>query len=116
MPGKTLKFGAGDEENSRIYRVRNEVSQRVKEDGNIVRTTKRRKANWIGHILHRKCLLKHVIEGYTDGRSDGNTRKKTSAVTIRSKVEERILETERGSTRSNCLKNWLWKIRGLDTK
>jgi tRNA pseudouridine-54 N-methylase len=22
-----------------------------------------RKANWIGHILRRNCLLKHVIEG-----------------------------------------------------
>jgi hypothetical protein len=22
----------------------------------------RKKANWIGHILHRNCLLKHVIE------------------------------------------------------
>ena len=25
--------------------------------------TIRRKANWIGHILCRNCLLKHVIEG-----------------------------------------------------
>jgi hypothetical protein len=24
---------------------------------------KRRKANWIDHILRRNCLLKHVIEG-----------------------------------------------------
>jgi hypothetical protein len=24
---------------------------------------KRRKANWIGYILRRNCLLKHVIEG-----------------------------------------------------
>jgi hypothetical protein len=23
---------------------------------------KRRKANWIGHILRRNCLLNHVIE------------------------------------------------------
>jgi hypothetical protein len=28
----------------------------------------RRKANWIGHILRRNCLLKHVTEGMTDGR------------------------------------------------
>jgi hypothetical protein len=44
--------------------VRNEeVSHRVKEGRNIVHTIKRRKANWIGHILRRNCLLKHVIEG-----------------------------------------------------
>jgi hypothetical protein len=24
---------------------------------------KRRKANWIGHILRRNCLTKHLIEG-----------------------------------------------------
>jgi hypothetical protein len=26
-------------------------------------TRKTSKVNWIGHILSRKCLLKHVIEG-----------------------------------------------------
>ena len=29
---------------------------------------KRRKANIIGHILHRNCLLKHISEGKRDGR------------------------------------------------
>jgi hypothetical protein len=44
--------------------VRNEeVLHRVKEERNIVHTIKRRKANLIGHILRRNCLLKHVIEG-----------------------------------------------------
>ena len=47
-------------------RVRNEeVLQRVKEERNITSTTKRRKANRIGHILRRNCLLKHAIEGKT---------------------------------------------------
>jgi hypothetical protein len=50
-------------------RVRNEeVLQRVKEDRNILHTVKRRKANWIGHILRRNCLLKHVIEGKLERR------------------------------------------------
>jgi hypothetical protein len=50
-------------------RVRNEeVLHRVKEERNIVHTIKRRKAKWIGHILRRNCLLKHVIEGNTDGQ------------------------------------------------
>jgi hypothetical protein len=40
----------------------------VKEERNIVHTVKRRKANWIGHILRRNCLLKHVIEGKLEGR------------------------------------------------
>jgi hypothetical protein len=45
-----------------------EVLHRVKEDRNILHTIKRRKANWIGHILCRNCLLKHVIEGKLEGR------------------------------------------------
>jgi hypothetical protein len=36
------------------YHVRNEVLQTVKEERNILQTIKRRNANWIGHILHRK--------------------------------------------------------------
>jgi hypothetical protein len=44
-------------------RVRNEeVLHRVKEERNIVHTIERRKANWIGHILRRNCLLNHAIE------------------------------------------------------
>jgi hypothetical protein len=45
-----------------------EVLQRVKEERHILQTIKRRKANWIGYILHRNCLLKHVIEVKTDKR------------------------------------------------
>jgi hypothetical protein len=33
------------------------------------------KANWIGHILHRKCLLKEVIEGKIKGRIEVTTRR-----------------------------------------
>jgi hypothetical protein len=52
-------------------RVRNEeVLHRVKEERNILHTIKRRKANWIGHILRRNCLLKHVIEGKLEGRRE----------------------------------------------
>jgi len=40
-----------------------EVLHRAKEVGNIIRTVNRRKADWIGHIWRRNCLLKQVIEG-----------------------------------------------------
>jgi hypothetical protein len=50
-------------------RVRNkEVLHRVKKEMNIVHTIKRRNTNWIGQILRRNCLLKHVIEGKIEGR------------------------------------------------
>jgi hypothetical protein len=52
-------------------RVRNEeILHRVKEEWNILHTIKRRKANWIGHILRRNCLLKYVIEGKLEGRAE----------------------------------------------
>jgi hypothetical protein len=41
---------------------------RVKEERIILPTLNRKNANWIGHILHRNCLLKHVIQGQIDGR------------------------------------------------
>jgi len=49
-------------------RVKNEALQRVKEERNILHTIKRRKANWIGHILRRNCLLKHTFEGKVECR------------------------------------------------
>ena len=33
----------------------------------VVHTIKRKKANWICHILRGNCLLKHVIEGKIEG-------------------------------------------------
>jgi hypothetical protein len=43
------------------------VLHRVKEERNILHTIRRRKANWIGHILRRNCLLSHIIEGNVIG-------------------------------------------------
>jgi hypothetical protein len=39
----------------------NEVFQRVKEETYILHTTKRRKANWIGHSLRRNCPLENTL-------------------------------------------------------
>jgi hypothetical protein len=68
---------------------------------NILNTVKIRKANWIGHILPRNCLLKHVIEG---------------------KLEERIEMTgRRGRKRKQLLDDlkekricWILKVEALD--
>ena len=35
----------------------------------------RRKANWIGHILGRNCLLKHFIDGRVEERIDMSGRR-----------------------------------------
>ena len=44
------------------------VLHKVKEETSILHITKRRKTNWIGHILRRNCLLKHVVEQKVEGR------------------------------------------------
>ena len=48
--------------------VRNEeVLVRVKEQRNILHEISKRKANWIGHIMRRNCLLQWVTEGKIKG-------------------------------------------------
>jgi hypothetical protein len=50
------------------YHVGNEeVLLRVKEQRNILHEISKRKPNWIGHFLRRKCLLLQVIEGKIKG-------------------------------------------------
>jgi len=57
-----------DEKISWTDHVRNEeVLLKVKEKRNIVHEISKRKANWIGHILCRNCLLQRVIEGKIKG-------------------------------------------------
>jgi hypothetical protein len=43
-------------------------NHRVKEERNILHTIKKMKADWIGQILRRNCLLKRVIKGKLEGR------------------------------------------------
>ena len=49
--------------------------RRTEQERNIVHTTIRRKANWIGHILRRNCLLKHIIEVKTEGKIEVTGRR-----------------------------------------
>jgi len=55
----------------------NEVLLRVKEQRNNPHEISKRKANKIGHILRRNCLLQRDIEGSRGDRSDRMMRKKT---------------------------------------
>jgi hypothetical protein len=56
--------------------VRNEeVLLRVSEQRNILNEIRKRKANWIFHILRRNCLLKEVIEGKIKGRIEVTRRR-----------------------------------------
>jgi len=52
-----------------------EVLLRVNEQRNILHEIRKRKANLIGHILRRNCLLKQVIEGKIKGEMEGARRR-----------------------------------------
>ena len=57
-------------------RVRNEeVLLQVNEQRDILHAIRKRKANWIGHILRRNCLLKQVIEGKIKGEMEATRRR-----------------------------------------
>jgi hypothetical protein len=90
-------------------RVRNEeVLHRVKEERNILHTVKRRRANGIGHILRRKCLLKLVIAGKIKGRIEvtgrQGRRRKQLLDDLKEKRWYRELEEE-------ALDRSLWRTR-----
>jgi hypothetical protein len=56
--------------------VRNEeVLLRFKEKRNILHEISKRKANWIGQILHRNCFLRQVIEGKIKGGIEAKGRR-----------------------------------------
>jgi hypothetical protein len=56
--------------------VRNEeVLLRVSKQRNILHEIRKRKANWIGRILRRNCLLKEVIEGKIKGQTEVKGRR-----------------------------------------
>jgi hypothetical protein len=55
--------------------INKEVLFRVNEQWNILHEIRKRKANWIGHILRRNCLLKHVIKGKIKGEMEVTRRR-----------------------------------------
>ena len=48
---------------------------RVNEQRNILHEIRKRKANWIGHILRRNYLLQHVTEGKIKGQIEVTIRR-----------------------------------------
>jgi hypothetical protein len=70
--------------------VRNEVVLlRVKEQTNILYEISKRKANWIGHILCRNCLLQQVIEGKIIGGIEVTGRRRRRRRKLLDDLKER---------------------------
>ena len=72
-PARPVVSNNRPEFNSGIFRIKEgrvyeEVLLRVNEQRNILHEIRKRKANRIGHILRRNCLLQQVIEGKIKGQ------------------------------------------------
>jgi hypothetical protein len=97
-----------------IYRIQDSLHRifitysytRAKKERNILHTVTRNMTNWIGHVLHRKCLLKQVIEGNVEGTERRGRRRKQLLDDLQ---EKRKYWNLRGSARLHSVENSLWK-------
>jgi hypothetical protein len=90
-------------------RVRNEeVLLTVKEQRNFLHEICKRKANWIGHILRRNCLLQQVIEGKIKGAIEVTGRRGRSCRKLLDDLRER-----RGYShlKEEALDRTMWRAR-----
>jgi hypothetical protein len=69
---------------------------------------KGRKANWIGHILRRNCLLKHVTEGKIEGRIEKTGRRGTRRRQLLNGLREKRRHCK---LKEEALDRTLWRTR-----
>jgi len=89
--------------------VRNEdVLLRVKERRNILHEIRKRKVNWIGHILRRNCLLQRVTEGKIQGGIEVTGRQERRRRKLLDDLKER-----RGYShlKEEALDRTMWRAR-----
>jgi hypothetical protein len=89
--------------------VRNEeVLLRVKEQRNTLPEIRKRKANWIVHILRRNCLPQRVIEGKIKGGIEVTRRRGRKRRKLLDDLKDRR-GFEGGSARSHYVESSIWK-------
>ena len=81
---------------------------RVNEQRNILHEIRKRKANWIGHILCRNCFLQQVIEGKIKGQIEVTRR--------RGRRRKKLLDDLKGSRgyyqlKEETLDRTMWRNR-----
>ena len=89
--------------------VRNEdVLRRVKEQRSILHEIRKRKANWIGRILRRNCLLQRVTEGKIKGGIEVTGRRGRRSRKLLDDLKER-----RGYShlKEEALDRTMWRAR-----
>jgi hypothetical protein len=68
----------------------------------------KRKANWIGHILRRNCLLKHVIEGKIKGQIEVTRRQERRRKKLLNDLKDRRGYCE---LKEDALDRTVWRNR-----
>jgi len=92
-----------------IDHVRNEeVLLTVKDARNILHEIRKRKANWIGHILRRNCLLQRVIEGKIKGGIEMTGRQGRRRTKLLDDLKERIGYSH---LKAEALDRTMWRAR-----
>jgi hypothetical protein len=89
--------------------VRNEdVLLTVKKQRNILHEIRKRKANWIGYILRRYCLLQGVTEGKIQGRIEVTGKQGRRRRKLLDDLKER-----RGYShlKEKALDRTMWRVR-----
>jgi len=76
----------------------------VTHESNVLLTIRRKKANWIGHILRRNWLLKHNTEGKTEG-TQGRER------TCRQSLADLKEKTGFWKLKEDVLHRTIWRTR-----
>jgi hypothetical protein len=89
--------------------VRNEDELlRVKEQRNILHEIRKRKENWIGHILRRNCLLQGVTEGKIQGGTEVTGRQGRRRRKLLDGLKER---REYSHLKEEALDRTMWRAR-----
>jgi len=89
--------------------VRNEeVLLSVKEQKNILHQIRKRKANRIGHILRKNCLLQRVIEGKIQGEIEVTGRQGRRRRELLDYIKERIGYSH---LKEEALDRTMWRAR-----
>jgi hypothetical protein len=65
-------------------------------------------SNWIGHILRRNCLLKHVIEGRAEGRIEMTGRRGRRRTQLLDDLKEK---RRYWKLKEEALDRTLWRTR-----
>ena len=76
---------------------------------NTVRTVEKKEGQLDWSHVPRNCLLKHVSKGEIEGKNEVTGRRVERRKQLLDKINARILEIERGSTRSHPLTSSIWK-------